>query len=174
MEGRRSNVEITSARYDALASQLFGEVGYATTLGRIAVEPFAGLAWVHLNAGAFTEAVGAAALIGQAPSQDVGYSSLGIRMAQEFARASGQTIVPHLTATGQHAFGNAVPTTMAFANPGIAFASAGLPLARDAAVIDAGVDLKLGSQIRIGLSWFGHFGLNLTDNAIKGSFRHSF
>ena len=42
--------------------QVFGEAGWAMSLGNVATEPFAGLAWVHLNSDGFSETGGAAAL----------------------------------------------------------------------------------------------------------------
>ena len=45
----------TSARYDGDTAQVFGEVGYGLALGGVAVEPFAGLAYVHLRTAGFAE-----------------------------------------------------------------------------------------------------------------------
>ncbi|MFM0306143.1 autotransporter domain-containing protein, partial [Paraburkholderia sediminicola] len=39
----------TSSGYNAGTAQVFGEVGYAIPVGRVALEPFAGLAYVNLH-----------------------------------------------------------------------------------------------------------------------------
>ena len=49
-----------SAGYDANSAQVFGEVGYALPVG-VAIEPFAGLAYVNLHTDGYTETGGAAA-----------------------------------------------------------------------------------------------------------------
>ncbi|OJA80062.1 autotransporter outer membrane beta-barrel domain-containing protein, partial [Burkholderia ubonensis] len=61
-----------SARYDANTAQVFGEVGYAIPVGRFALEPFAGLAYVRLHTNAYTESGGAAALRTDADTSHVG------------------------------------------------------------------------------------------------------
>jgi outer membrane autotransporter protein len=73
--------EQASARYGAGESQVFGELGYGMTFGAIAAEPFAGLAWVHLDTRSFTETGGVSALTGTGNRDDVGYSTLGLRAA---------------------------------------------------------------------------------------------
>ncbi|HUU25950.1 MAG TPA: autotransporter outer membrane beta-barrel domain-containing protein [Methyloceanibacter sp.] len=74
--------ERQKASYDADTGQLFGEVAYPTQMGGMAVEPFAGLAYVTIDTGSFKEHGGAlASLRGVDVDQDVGYSTLGLRAA---------------------------------------------------------------------------------------------
>ena len=54
----------TKARFHGNVGQVFGEVGYGMTFNHLAVEPMAGLAYVHLRNGSFLESGGAAALSG--------------------------------------------------------------------------------------------------------------
>ncbi len=63
-----------SARYDATTTQVFGEVGYGTSFGQIATEPFAGFAFIHLNIDSFTESgsTNIAALTGSGSNEDLG------------------------------------------------------------------------------------------------------
>ncbi len=100
-----------TAHYSASTSQVFGEVGYGFAVGKLAIEPFAGLAYVHLDTGCFSEAGGAAALAGSRATEDTGYSSLGVRLAESFALCNGTTVVQRLSAYWQHAYGDTVPTT---------------------------------------------------------------
>jgi uncharacterized protein with beta-barrel porin domain len=167
----------TTARYGALTSQAFGEVGYAKTFGTLAVEPFAGLSYVHLDAGGFTEkGLGlGAALAGQSANENVGYASLGVRLAESFALVNGMSLVPHLAASWQHAYGDVTPVrSLAFVSPTLGFSIAGVPLARDAAVVDGGLDLKLSPRARFGITYFGTFGAQVRDQAAKGTFTLNF
>ena len=62
--------ETASAHYDAATTQVFSEASYGMTLGKIAAEPFGGLAFAHLNVDDFAESTGGvAALSGSAPRQ---------------------------------------------------------------------------------------------------------
>ncbi len=79
--------EQASARYGAGEGQVFGELGYGMTFGGIAAEPFAGLAWVHLDTRGFTETGGVSALTGTGNKDDVGYSTLGLRAATYYPLA---------------------------------------------------------------------------------------
>jgi outer membrane autotransporter protein len=82
--------EQASTRYGAGESQVFGELGYGMTFGGIAAEPFAGLAWVHLDTRGFTETGGVSALTGTGNKDDIGYSTLGLRAATYYYQPSQQ------------------------------------------------------------------------------------
>jgi uncharacterized protein with beta-barrel porin domain len=74
------------------------------TVGQVAAEAFAGLAWVHVRTDSFTETGGVAALTGAAASQDsVGYFSLGLRGAGVYMLANGMAVIPRATVVWQHA-----------------------------------------------------------------------
>ncbi len=165
----------TSARYDGDTAQVFGEIGYGLALGGVAVEPFAGLAYVHLHTAGFTEAGGAAALLGSANTNDVGYGSLGLRAATHWLLQNGTVVTPRLSAAWQHAFADVTPTAaLAFASTGAPFTIAGVPIARDSALIDAGFDLDVTANIRLGVGYVGQLARDAQDHAVKGGLRVRF
>ena len=83
----------------------------------------------------------------------------------------GMELVPHLSAAWQHAFDDVTPgASLAFATTGIGFDVAGVPLAEDSALIDAGLDLAVSEKITAGVSYTGQFGDGVTDNGVKGRF----
>jgi outer membrane autotransporter protein len=49
-----------------------------------------------------------------------------------------------------------------------------VPVARDAAVIEAGLDFNLSPTAMLGLSYGGQFGSGLTDQSVKGTFNWKF
>ncbi len=168
-------VDSATAHYGAGAGQVFGEVGYVRALGDVAVEPFAGLAYVHLDTDSFTEVGQAAALAGSRITENVGYSSLGLRLATSVALDNGVTLSPHVSAYWQHAFNDITPTAaLTFMSTGATFTIAGVPLALDAAVIESGIDLWLGPNAKVGLSYFGELDAHFQDNAFKGNFTWNF
>jgi outer membrane autotransporter protein len=164
-----------SARYDGGTGQVFGEVGYGVALGRIAAEPFAGLAWVHLRTDGFAESGGVAALNGSASTDDVGYSTIGGRLATSYALANGMALIPRLSASWQHAFSDITPTAaLAFQNTGAGFSITGVPLARDAALVETALDLRVSPHAKLGLSYSGQLAGQLQDHAVKGNFTWNF
>ena len=168
-------LDAAAARYDGVASQVFGEVGYAVALGRVAAEPFAGLAYVHLDTGSLTEAGGIAALTGKSATDDVGYSTLGARVATNYALANGMVLTPRASAAWQHAFGSLTPIeALAFQSTGVGFDIAGLPIARDAALVEAALDLHVTRAATLGISYVGQLASSAQDHSVKGNFTWKF
>jgi outer membrane autotransporter protein len=163
--------ENATANYGAGGGQAFGEIGYGVAIGKLAAEPFAGLAYVHLSTTRFTEAGGVSALTGASDGDDAGYSTLGARVAANYFLPKGMALTPRASLAWQHAFGDVTPAaSLAFASTGIAFGTAGLPLARDAAHAEAGLDLHIHPQAAVGISYFGELATGAQDHSVKGNF----
>jgi len=144
--------EQAGARYGAAEGQVFSELSYRISFSDVAAEPFAGLAWVHLSADPFTETDGVSALSGSSNTDDVGYPTLGARWASNQLMTNGMLLVPRASLAWQHAFGTVTPTAaLAFRSTGAAFGIWGVPIARDAALVEAGGDLHLSLQTKFGI-----------------------
>jgi subtilase-type serine protease len=163
--------DTTKASYEAGLGQLFGEVGYAVETAGASFEPFAGLAWSHLHSDSFTEKGGSAALSGAAGNSDVGYTTLGIRVAAEHVLGNGMVIVPRASLAWQYAFGDLTPlASLSFADASdIAFTTAGAPIAQNAALIDAGLDLAVSRTVKVGLSYYGQLSSEGQESAVRGN-----
>jgi len=159
------------ANYDADTGQLFGEIAYPTQMGGIALEPFGGLAFVTVDTDSFTERGGPeASLRGVNLDQDVGYTSLGVRMASTMMWGAMQ-VMPNISVAWLHAFDDVTPgAALAFATTGLGFAVDGVPLAEDSALLDAGLDFAMSDRLSAGVSYTGQFGDTVTDNGIRGRF----
>src|SRR6516164_7256769 len=168
--------EQASARYSAISGQVFGEVGYGMSFGSIAVEPFAGLAWVFLNTESFNETGGGLAALGASGTQDdVNYSTLGARWASTYLMPNGMTLMPRASLAWQHAFGTVTPSALlTFQSTGATFGIFGLPIARDAALVEAGGDLQLGPQTKVGVAYVGQLANNARDHSVKANFSWRF
>nr|WP_272211905.1 autotransporter outer membrane beta-barrel domain-containing protein [Marinicella sp. W31]MDC2877795.1 autotransporter domain-containing protein [Marinicella sp. W31] len=134
----------TDGQFNAGLTQVFGEVGYGMAIEDLALEPFAGLAWAHLNTNGFTES-GTAGLTGDSSNSNVGYGTLGIRIAQDFAMQNGAVFTPRASLAWQYAFGDLTPSTaMSFAAiGGSSFTASGVPLSKNSALVDIGADFKI-------------------------------
>jgi outer membrane autotransporter protein len=102
--------------------------------------------------------------------EDAGYSALGLRATTTW-RLSSLVVTPHASAAWQHAFGDLTPdAALAFLSTGTGFVVAGVPLAQNSALIDAGFDLNVGPSITPGVSYAGQLANELQDNAVNGRF----
>ena len=157
-----------NGEYSAKTTQVFGEVGYNTKFGVVALEPFANIAYVLVDGG--INETGVVAVTGSS-KLDTTYTTLGLRGATALTSA--------LTARGtlgwRHAFGDVTPVAaLAFQSGGSAFALAGSPIARDALVAEAGLDFAVAANTSLGVSWTGQFADKAYDNTVKGNFTWRF
>ena len=167
--------EQASARYSAVEGQVFGEIGYGMSFGNNAVEPFAGLAWVYLNTESFNDTGRVGALSVSGTQNDVNYSTLGARWASTYLMPNGMMLMPRASLAWQHAFGTVTPSALlTFQSTGAPFGILGVPIARDAALVEAGGDLQLGPQTKVGVAYFGQLANNARDHSVKANFSWRF
>ncbi|OZI26746.1 autotransporter outer membrane beta-barrel domain-containing protein [Bordetella genomosp. 9] len=144
--------------YHASSTQLFSELGYNLPLGdAYTIEPFAGVAWNQLRTRAFDESGGTAALHGSADHSDVTSTTLGLRGSWQFEseRAPGR-----LTASlgWRHAMGDVTPRQDLSFDGGSTFTVAGVPIARDAAVLGLGIEMAITRNTTAAVSYDAQFG----------------
>jgi outer membrane autotransporter protein len=167
--------DTTTAHYTATQGQAFGEVSYGLAFGNVAVEPFAGAAFVHLDGKGFGETGGLAALAGSTNREDVGYTTLGARAAVSYVLYNGMVLTPRASVAWQHAFGAVTPSvSLAFQTAGIPFTVTGAPIARDAALVEAGTDLRISPQATVGVLYSGQIANTAQDHSLKGNFTWRF
>jgi outer membrane autotransporter protein len=155
-----------SASYDAGTTQLFGEAAYRIDTTTAAFEPFANLAYVNVRSDGFAEDGGAAAVRADGATSDATFTTLGVRAQAEVALGGVDATARGLLGW-RHAFGKVTPTaTLALAG-GAAFTVAGTPLARDAAVLEAGLDFRLTPAATLGLAYSGQLASRAHDNGVR-------
>ncbi|WP_407051910.1 autotransporter outer membrane beta-barrel domain-containing protein [Methyloraptor flagellatus] len=161
--------EANNAGYRAATTQVFGEASYTARFDRLSVEPFAGLAYVHVGAGGATESGVDAALAIAPRDTDTVFSSLGLRLGGRFDPMPYLSITPSLSFAWVHAFGDVAPSaTASFASGSRPFAVAGAPFARDSAQIGASIDVGLGDSAVLSATYGGQFGRGLQENTFRG------
>ncbi|MGB3339400.1 MAG: autotransporter domain-containing protein, partial [Devosia sp.] len=138
--------------------QIFGEVGHKFAFDSgLVVEPFVNLAHASLFTGGFAETGGAAAVSGGASHASTTHLTLGVRGETDLTIGELE-----VTARGmigwRHALGTVDPTsTHAFGN-GTAFTVTGSPVARDTAIVEAGLDFNISPNVELGIGYDGQFG----------------
>lgn len=149
--------EKLTADYNAGALHAFGEVGYQLDMGGATFEPFANLAHIHLRTHGYDEKGGATALSAGARSMDTTFLTLGLHASSTFD-VSGISVTARGTVGWQHAFGDVEPAAthrLAFGND---FTVTGAPVAKNAAVVEAGLDFSITPDASLNVSYSGAFG----------------
>lgn len=146
------------ADYSASTGQIFTDVGYAIPLtDRVTLEPFFGADFSDLRTRGFSESGGDAALSGKSSTNNVGTTTLGLRAQTTFDVKETAGRLRGMLGW-RHAYGDVNPeATMSF-DGSQPFTVAGNPLARDAAVLELGVDLAMSKNATLGLAYAGQFG----------------
>ncbi|YBV93884.1 autotransporter domain-containing protein (plasmid) [Phyllobacteriaceae bacterium JZ32] len=161
------------ADYDAGTFQIFGELGYRIDTTRVAFEPFANLAHVRVKTDGFAEKGGVAALTAGSETTDTTFTTLGLRASAPLVLGSVEAQARG-TIGWQHAYGDRTPvSTLAFGT-GDAFSAAGIPLAEDTALVEAGFDFRLSRRATLGVSYTGQFGSDLRQNGIDAKLTVNF
>lgn len=155
------------ANYAGATTQAFGEVGYRLELGSASVTPFAGLAYINASTDGFTEAGGVGALTAEAQSVDQTYAALGLRAEAAFELGEMSARL-HGSLAWRHAIGELAQTTALSIAGSDPYIVAGVPTARDAALVEAGVDIDLSETATVGASYSGVITESSTDQSLKG------
>ncbi|MPQ82665.1 autotransporter domain-containing protein [Pseudomonas sp. MAFF 730085] len=147
------------AKLEARTAQLFTEAAYRIHLQPLALEPFANLAYVHLDSDSFHEKGDAAALERGSDQRDALLSTLGLRALKSLPLNDHQQLQLSGSLGWQHSL-SAVESAehLAFVAGGPSFAVRSTPLLRDAALVGVQASLALSAQTRINLDYNGQLG----------------
>src|SRR5262249_21940144 len=121
----------------------------------------------------FNESGGAAALSGHSGSTDVTFSTLGLRGSTNFD-LYGWAATARGSFGWRHAYGDVTPTSLLAFARGHVFSIAGVPVARDSAAVEAGLDVAVARNVSVGLSYVGQIASHAQDHDIKGNVNWKF
>lgn len=154
------------AEYDADTFQAFGELGLQLGTSSFGFEPFANVAYVSLETDAFTEDGGVARLAVAGGEVDTTFTTLGIRVSSGF-RFGSTAAVARGTVGWRHAFGDTTPFSLHAFTSGDAFTVAGVPIAKDVVVLEAGFDFQISEAGTLGFSYTGQHGSDASENGVN-------
>ncbi|PCK88697.1 autotransporter outer membrane beta-barrel domain-containing protein [Rhizobium sophoriradicis] len=156
------------ANYGGGTLQGFAELGYRFERAAASFEPFVNLAHVGIRTAGFSEEGGAAALDVSGCTTNTTITTLGLRAETEI-RLGETSAVLHGMSGWRHAAGDIVPlSTQAFAG-GDAFTVAGVPLAENAFVLDAGLDVALNEGAALGIAYSGQIAEDAQQHGVKAT-----
>lgn len=155
-----------NADYRASTTQIFGELGYGMKAGAYQLEPFANLSYVHINRKSFKESGNDAALTVVSQSMDSIFTTLGAR-AETMFEISGVSTKARGTVGWKHAFGDTnILSSHAFTT-GSTFDIGGASIAKNVAVVEAGLDFALTDNATISLLYSGQLAREIIDQSFK-------
>ncbi|EHK65323.1 outer membrane autotransporter barrel domain-containing protein 9 [Achromobacter arsenitoxydans SY8] len=156
------------AGYDGRTAQVFADLSYRIETPSVALEPYANLAYVNFRTDGYTESGGAAALHAKGQTSETTFTTLGTRAATRFELGGAQA-----SARGslgwRHAFGDVRPTATQAYSAGPSFTVAGAPIAKNSAVIEAGLDIQVSGNAAVGLSYQGQLASSAQDHGVRAS-----
>lgn len=161
------------AEYNASTTQLYGEVSYGLHAGNLQLEPFAGLtqAWLHRDG--FSETGNAAALSVAGDTMAATFSTLGLRTS---AKGMLGSLPVNATAMAgwRHAEGDLAGRSRQHFAGSDPFTVSGVALARNAALVEAGITVPVAQSGLLGLSYSGSADRSMTSHAIRANLNWSF
>ncbi|MFY9695970.1 MAG: tetratricopeptide repeat protein [Xanthobacteraceae bacterium] len=131
------------------------------------------LAMLLFGKGALAEAeIHARNAVRRAPDDVQSHNLMGMIMTQAQRPQVGEY---HVSAQWQHAFGDVTPTVaVSFQSTGAGFSTAGLPIAADAAVTEAGIDWRITPRMKFGIAYQGQLAQNAQTHAGTATFTWNF
>ncbi|WP_095077087.1 autotransporter serine protease [Pseudomonas sp. Irchel s3h17] len=163
------------ATVDAGTTQLFTEAAYRLHLQPLALEPFAHLAYVHLDTDGFSEKGDAAALQSGEDTRDAVLGTLGVRALKTINLSGQQALDLAGTLGWQHTLsGTDSQDHLAFASGGPTFAVESTPLARDAALVGVQAGLALARDVRLNLDYSGRLASDESSHGVGLSLNWQF
>lgn len=160
---------VAGSNLDAGTVQVFGEASYRIDLGSARIDPYVGLAYVNVSTDAFHERFSPVALQGRSDAQANTYSALGLRASYSMPVAQG-VLTARATLAWQHAFGDVTPDTLlSFARTATPFSVAGVPIARNAALVGARLDYAATENLTVSLAYDGQLATDVQENAVRAA-----
>ncbi|WDZ79833.1 autotransporter domain-containing protein (plasmid) [Ensifer adhaerens] len=144
------------ADYESDTAQVFADLSWTLQADQLKLQPFANLAYVHLDTDDFRELGGPARLSADEASDALALSTIGIRWWADLPATEVPVELSGMLGW-RHAAGDLSPSArLAFADPGF-FTIAGVPLPRDALVVEAGLSARISETAWLALTYMGEF-----------------
>ncbi|NVL34799.1 autotransporter domain-containing protein [Pseudomonas syringae pv. actinidiae] len=155
-----------TGKRNAQSLQASGEAAYRIPIGRMALEPFAGLSYVRYDAKDMHEKGGPAALDVSSDKQDTFFSTLGLRASSNIDVANINTQV-YGSLGWRRAYGDLDPRNIQSFAGGPNFEVQGVAQARNTALTEVGAKLRLNQRTDLDLSYQGQFGTDTRFHSVN-------
>ncbi|MBJ15964.1 MAG: hypothetical protein CMF38_04955 [Legionellaceae bacterium] len=154
--------------HTAHTAQVFGQLNLVDNFTALHLQPLVGATYVTTDSRRWQEA-GIAGLTGH-NHFDTFYTHLGVEQGQALIETPTTVIRERVMLAWRHAYTGVYPlSTFAFTGGGNPFAIQGAPIAKDALVMDLGVDAALPQKgLNMRLAYIGQVGSQVQDHGLTG------
>lgn len=159
----------TSSTSSADSVQVFGELGTTIPLNdTVALEPFIGLAHVHVSHRGILEEGSAVAVAGDVHSLDATFATLGTRLTATWLTSAGAVTFKGLLGW-RHAFGDVEPkASFSYVSGSSPFIISGAPIDRNSLVAEAGLNWAVSKKATLSVAYAGTFGSRDREHTLRG------
>ena len=167
---------VLHATYQVPSKQIFAELGYDLySQVNYNFKPFLQAAYVDVSRSSFQEHGGISALTGYEATDDMPYSTTGIRMNLNLGQLRAFSLKSHALVGWQHAFRSVNPqSTFAFTGS-TSFLISGVPVAQNSALIDIAVDVSAyKDNLHLILGYLSQLSSKIQDNGLQGTLSYRF
>lgn len=159
--------------YTAHTSQAFGEASYTYHFKRSVLEPFVQAAGVRTYTGTVREQGGIETLTGHNDQHRTFFTTLGARAATWFI-ANNNRITAHGMLGWRHASDYVRPQDALAFDGGNSFTTTGVPIARNALAVEAGLTAQVSTSASFDLSYQGQVASHALDSGFHVGFNWTF
>lgn len=161
--------------YKGRGWQGFGEVALGLEAGKLKLEPFAGITHVDYRSRAIRENGGLAKLSGRS-TYEVTMSTLGLRTsAVVLERADGRRGFLRLNGAWRRDLdSDGAQASLNFAGDSLSFVVVGAEMGKNVGLADVALDLPLGRNLDLGITYGGQFSNRYESHSMKASFTARF
>jgi subtilase-type serine protease len=95
-------------------------------------------------------------------------TTLGLRSAASFMLGDAPSQIRGMVGW-QHAFGDVTPLANLVLVGGSPFTVSGVPIARNSALVEVGLDVRLSEKVSLGATYTGQFASGTQDQAVRAN-----
>lgn len=100
---------------------------------------------------------------------------MGLRAGKRITLGNGSQITPRAALGWRHAYGDTKPDAdLTFIEGGGSFTTQGVPIAKDSALVEAGLDYQISPTGKLGIGYSGQLSHDNRDHAMTLSFTLGF
>ncbi|MFC4625473.1 autotransporter domain-containing protein [Daeguia caeni] len=154
------------ASLTGISHQAFTELGYTFNSSIVDVTPFVGVSYARVDLMGFEERQTRSALIGESGHAHVMSTLLGLRVHENFKLSDESRISYHAMAAWQSNSQGRPSATLHFAG-GEAFTISGVPVEKNALLLQGGVQYTVADHLSLGLSYEGRMDRKIRDHSMK-------
>ena len=163
----------SSASYNAKLAQVFGEAAYTgLNLGTVNIEPYVGLAWMHLSADDFSDTYAGQNVKTKFDSQNLAVTNVGTRVKVPFEVGAAK-----FKAVADVNWTQFMGDTRGKSNLKIG-SGVGAKIQSDklssVAAVGLGLEAQLAKRASLGVSYYGAYGSKIKSNGVGATFKFAF